>query len=617
MRKTINARFVPATGLVLLGCLLGFLFGFRELELQQYFGWKNLCWRTIADFSLNGAIAGFVFTLFFLLSWQIGGMLTPDRRRRIRTVIGAWLSGAALLVLLWEKIPAVLAKGGSLPFFCSDLFSFETFFQRALSLKLLDTPLLWGAIAAWFLLMHVLVGLAVRLLVRPGEIISPSMTSRHRLIVIFIVTILAVLVPQAGARLTRPSAAADRPNVLLISVDTLRPDRLGCYGGPAKTPNIDRLAERGIRLDNALSASPWTLPSHAGMLAGNHPEMLGIRQVTDKIPAKALLISEFLAAQGYATGAFVSHLFVSQTYGFDQGFDRFDYIASEQAADVARQAGRWIARQKRTWFALCHFFDPHWPFSLTGEADDDLLQTTNYARALRAAMKDPATARETWLPMYDREIERVDRAVGQLINLLQTRTMLENTVIILVADHGEAFGEYPHDNGEDVFDPARPGSFGHGITCQPSVMRVPFIVAGPRTGQLHPQGQVSLLEVPALIADLVHEIPPSLFMPLSSAWRGNAQKTKPLFVATHLGGEPRYGVYDKGQFVLSAVDVSFLDLTLKLPPVRHLKDEADQTLDEILDQFSRFPFDKYEPTTPLHPEQIERLKQLGYIGATP
>ncbi len=618
MRPIINTRYILAAGIVLLGCLLGFFFGFRELHSQHYFGWKHLCWRTIADLSLNGALAGFVFALFFLSSWRIGGLLTPDYRRRVRTVAGAWLLGAGLLILLWEKIPAVLAKGGSLPFFCSDLFSFETFFQRALSLKLLDTPLLWGVIAAWFLLLLVLVGLAVRLLVRPGEITTPATMSRRRLIIILTVTLVAVIVPQAGARLTRPSAPTDQPNILLISIDTLRPDRLGCYGGPARTPNIDRLAERGTRLDNALSASPWTLPSHAAMLSGKHPADLGIRAVTDKIPAEATLVSEYLLAKGFATAAFVSHLFVSQVYGFEQGFERFDYIASEQASDVARQAGEWIEAQNKSWFVLCHFFDPHWPYSLTGEADDDLRQTKDYARALRAAVKDPASARDTWLPIYDKEIERVDQAIGQLLNVLARKNMLDNTAILLVADHGEAFGEYPSEDGEDRFDPAQPGVFGHGITCQPSVIRVPFIVYGANLENVNTQSQVSLSEVPALIAAIIGEAPHFTFTELSSAWTRQERPTDPLVVETSLGGKARFGVYDNGQFLLSPVDVSYLDLHLSLPARRkHITDDGGAKLNGELEQYLARYYKKSDERVVLSPNEIERLKQLGYIGATP
>jgi|GEM_PF-4884935 len=634
MRQQVNARFVLAAALVLCGCLVGYALGWLEIHRQGYsgllsydmdnlllqdpFGWRFLNWRVMATNSMNGTIAGVFLTVLFLLSWRISGWLTPGRERRIYSFIGGWALGIVWLISMWELIPPALAHGGTLPFFCPDVNAFNTFLHRAFTLKLSDAPLLWSIAAGWLLVAQLIVGVIVRLTMRKGSTTTPVPVNKIWLIAVCCLIGLAAFVPQAGAIISRPTLHSHEPNILLISVDTLRPDRLGCYGGPAKTPNIDYLAEHGIRLDNALSASPWTLPSHAAMLTGNYPAYLGIHAVTDKVPADATLVSEYLLAKGFATAAFVSHLFVSQVYGFDQGFERFDYIASEQAADVARQAGEWIKAQNKRWFVLCHFFDPHWPYSLTDEADDDLRQTKDYARALRAALKDPALARDTWLPMYDKEIERVDRAIGQLIDILKTKNVLGNTAIILVADHGEAFGEYPREDGEEVFDPQQPGTFGHGVTCQPSVVRVPFIVYGTDLEKVDTQRQVSLLEVPALIAAIVKKSPYFTFAELSPAWTREDRRTEPLVVETSLGGKAQFGVYENGQFLLSPVDVSYLDLQLSLPARIKLNEgESGYWLNSKLNHFLDRYYKNSDEQVTLSPEEIKRLKQLGYIGATP
>ena len=268
-------------------------------------------------------------------------------------------------------------------------------------------------------------------------------------------------------------------NVLLITVDTLRLDRVGAFGGrPGLTPTIDRLASEGLRLTRAYSAAPLTLPSHASILTGVSPPVHGLRtnglfRLGPNIPTLATI----LKTAGYRTGAFVGAFVLDARFGLNRGFDVYDDRYGEKptddpaegaerpAAEVVRPAGAWILASRQSpvvsrqsvdsrqslnqpsaisdqpWFAWVHLYDPHEPYR---------------APEPYASQHEP----------YDAEVAYADAMIGRLLDDLRTAHQLDHTVIMIAADHGESLGEH--------------GERTHGVFVYDVTMRVPWIIWTPR-----------------------------------------------------------------------------------------------------------------------------------------
>ena len=255
--------------------------------------------------------------------------------------------------------------------------------------------------------------------------------------------------PVQPGQVVQPGAAAGF-NVLLITLDTTRRDRLGCYGyGPAQTPTIDSLVACGIRFDDAVASSPLTLPSHATMLTGLYPVNHGARDNgTTHLPTDRVTLAEVLRARGYDTAAFVSCFVLEQRFGLAQGFDVYDFQVtpeghrpdladvSERAADVVTDAAtEWLdGRQEATaaapFFLWVHYFDPHHPY------ESPLGKTARFAGR-----------------PYDAEIAFVDTQLRRLLDALGEHGLRERTLIALVTDHGEALSEhFEQTHGYYIYD---------------------------------------------------------------------------------------------------------------------------------------------------------------------
>ena len=155
-----------------------------------------------------------------------------------------------------------------------------------------------------------------------------------------------------GAPTLAPERAADRTNVLIVLIDTLRADALGCYGNPQDlTPNIDRFAERSIRFEKSRSASSWTLPSHASLFTSLLPIEHGLHTPTHSLDEKLECLAEVFQQAGFRTGAFTDGGMVSTPYGLNQGFDRFDY-SGKGVTDVTRDALAWLRSRTSPYFCF-------------------------------------------------------------------------------------------------------------------------------------------------------------------------------------------------------------------------------------------------------------------------
>jgi arylsulfatase A-like enzyme/Tfp pilus assembly protein PilF len=269
-------------------------------------------------------------------------------------------------------------------------------------------------------------------------------------------------------------------NLLLISVDTLRPDHLGCYGyTDIRTPNIDRLAAEGTRFTDVTSAVPLTLPSHTTILTGLYPPSHGIRDnAYMALPREIGTLAETLRDEGYSTFAVVAAFVLDSRYGLDQGFDIYDddlsggrqpreFNYTEITADeVTRKSVAYLRQTKEPFFAFVHYYDPHTTYD----------PPEPYGTIYKARP-------------YDGEIAYTDQAIGRLIDYLREENLLERTLVVLVSDHGEGLGQ--HD------EPT------HGVLVYQATLHVPLIIRAPEASHLREiLSPGSAVETPVSLVDI-------------------------------------------------------------------------------------------------------------------
>ena len=243
-----------------------------------------------------------------------------------------------------------------------------------------------------------------------------------------------------------------RLNVLLITLDTTRADRLGVYGyAQARTPNLDAITRNGVMFSNAYCQVPLTLPSHCSIMTGTTPLAHGVHNNgTYVLGPDKLTLAKVLKGKGYKTAAFVASFSVDSRFGLDQGFDIYDDNYQEDSPFKALNAERkaeqvlaaftpWFDKLRdEPFFCWVHFFDPHLPYS------------------------PPSPYREEFKDrLYDGEIAYMDYVIGELLRKVKERNLLGRTLIVVAGDHGEAFNEK--------------GEAGHGIFLYEMAMRVPLI----------------------------------------------------------------------------------------------------------------------------------------------
>jgi arylsulfatase A-like enzyme/tetratricopeptide (TPR) repeat protein len=280
----------------------------------------------------------------------------------------------------------------------------------------------------------------------------------------------------------QPRAAFDRrpdQNILLVTIDTLRADALGSYGGSARTPNLDALAAHGTRFDFAHAHAVLTRPSHASILTGTYPYENGVRDHSGyRLKPGLPTLASLLKAQAFDTGAFVGGVPLERRFGLDGGFDVYDdrfgrtgntsdfALAERPAGEVVAAALKWIGGRQGRWFAWVHVFDPHAPY----------------------APPPPFDAEYAGRP-YQGEVAYVDQALGPLLEAAGRSG--RPTMVVVTSDHGEGLGDH--------------GELTHGLLAYETTLRVPLIVAQlgkPEAGSRNPvAGDVS--HYPARHVDLV------------------------------------------------------------------------------------------------------------------
>ena len=401
-----------------------------------------------------------------------------------------------------------------------------------------------------------------------------------------------------------------RLNVLLISVDTLRADRLGSYGhAGAQTPVLDRLAAGGARFAQVTTVAPLTLPAHASLLTGTFPTHHGVRDNGQfYLGEQHVTLAETLKAAGYRTGGFIGAFVLDRRWGIAQGFDTYvdDFdlskyqlavgidAAQRPANEVVDRAIAWLQQDSRQpFFAWVHLYDPHAPYS----APDAF--ASRFTRDMHGA--------------YDGEVAFTDAQIGRLLESLGDAR--DHTLVVVVGDHGESLGEHQEQQ--------------HGFFIYDAVTQVPLIVAGiPGMRPLVVSGQVSIVDVmpTILAATQALDIPRTQGRSLLPAIEGGPLEerlalSESWYPRFHYGWSELVAVRDGRYKFISAPRRELYDTRTDPGETRNLAAENTNLADALQRALGDIRRQTGSDGTvqapqPVDPEVEERLRALGYVGGS-
>ncbi|OGD21191.1 MAG: hypothetical protein A2W03_10465 [Candidatus Aminicenantes bacterium RBG_16_63_16] len=403
-----------------------------------------------------------------------------------------------------------------------------------------------------------------------------------------------------------------KPNVILITLDTTRADRLGCYGyGGARTPNLDALAARGILFEQAATSSPLTLPAHCSIMTGMYPTYHGVRiNGNAALSEEQTTIAEVLSKQGYTCGAFIGAFVLDGRWGLNQGFqhydDQFDLKkykhldlgAIQRPGNLVMDAALgWLDGQKgNPFFAWIHLYDPHTPY------EPPEPYRSEFGRGGLAGL-------------YDGEIAFMDEQIGRCVTWLEKNGLDKNTVLVLIGDHGEGLGSH----GEGT----------HGYYIYEYALHVPFIVVTPfeTLRGLRVASQVRAVDVFPTLLELAGAAPPSMTQGpslLDLMFRPGKKVVAPAYAesmspnlqfgwsALHSLRTPRYKYIDAPLAELYDLSRDAEEQTNLLAQAPDIARKMKADLDRLMAETSRGA-----PTPQaanLDKETMERLTALGYVG---
>ncbi|MFC2173429.1 sulfatase [Acidobacteriota bacterium] len=453
-----------------------------------------------------------------------------------------------------------------------------------------------------------------------------------------------------------PSSCNDRipdspPNLLLITMDTVRADHLSCYGYARKTsPIIDRLASQGVRFEDAYCEVPITAPSHATMLTGLHPSRHGVRTNGLYVlnPGRRTL-AEILEEKGYQTAAFLGAIPLDHRFGLNQGFQVYDddFSSSElsgkakqdwygikvingerRASEVVKRALSWLRhRDENPFFLWVHLFDPHSPYAPPPPFTRKFYPADPAASAIDSLkpVKDLGHPWHEWLEpyrdlrypiaLYDGEIAYADNQVGKLLEGLEESGEDQRTVICLVADHGESLTEHNY-------------YFFHGDLLYEPSLRIPWLMVYPSNldAGLTVKGRVQLADLMPTVLDLLGvELPAGLDgTSLVPAIKGaQINENRPILHEALLRDGSGKGVraIRSGDFKLIAYPDGKIELfNIAQDPVetfniaKENNDLAMKLHAELKDLESKLeaPGQEQQREGILDPQALEALRSLGY-----
>lgn len=436
-----------------------------------------------------------------------------------------------------------------------------------------------------------------------------------------------------------------RFNLILVSIDTLRPDHLGCYGyGRATSPTIDRLASEGVRFAHAFSSTTWTLPAHLALLTGLPDLVHGTISEAKKLDENRITLAEILKKNGYRTWGVFTAPFLLPRWGFGQGFDLYYdaslFDKSLDGPEMLRASERGqttpgaldkveelLSRDlKGPFFLFLHLFDVHPDFD--PPPPYDRMFDPDYSGPLngRDIMNNPAVRPDMerrdldhLIALYDGEIRYVDEVgIKRLLAILEKRDLLEQTLLVMTSDHGEEFFEH--------------GVFGHRQNLYDTTLRIPLILWGPRRipSGLVIEEQARMIDILPTVLDLLglKQSPESLGESLAPLFQERSQKAeaRPLFCEVQTNEIYLEGLrQEQDKFIRDYKNDRrvFFDLIAdpqeKNPWLDPEKEEFRLAMDRFLSL--RWELVSYRDSLSwsasdapkLDPELRERLRSLGYI----
>jgi len=401
-----------------------------------------------------------------------------------------------------------------------------------------------------------------------------------------------------GYRVGYPAA-----NVVLVTIDTLRADRLGSYGyATAETPRLDALAREGTRFEQAVSGTPLTLPSHTTIMTSMNPTRHGVRDnAAFELPADAHLLAEVFEQAGYDTGAFVGAYVLHSRWGLAPGFatydDDFEFGGDdvtpghvERRGDaVLESALPWLRQQReQPFFAWIHLYDPHAPY----------------------AAPEPYGSR--FAEPYDGEVAYTDALIGEILDTLEQQGVAGETIVLVTADHGEALGDH--------------GEPGHGLFLYDSTIMVPLILRLPdgRGAGMEVADQVRLIDIAPTLLDLTGLPLPdtyggaSLVPFLEGGGEARPAYSETFFPRYHFGWQEMHALRSGGYKYILAPKPELYDVASDGGELVNLVNDETDRADLLREQIEDLLDDAVASDRgQLSADAAQRLRALGYIGSAP
>ena len=404
---------------------------------------------------------------------------------------------------------------------------------------------------------------------------------------------------------SQPERSTLRPlNVVVVTIDTLRPDHLQCYGDEnIRTPTIDALAQRGVLFENAVAQAPLTPPSHASIFTGQYPTVHHVRNTGGFIlPSSARPLAKILQEQGWDTAAFVSSAVLKKVVGFNNGFAVYDDEMPRQGSkeefgeDAERPGGetvdralRWLnAQSGKPYFLWVHLYDPHLPYN------------------------PPSPFKEEYKGRpYDGAIAYADEQVGRLLDAVKKKAPADKTIVAVLSDHGESLSEH--------------GEFTHGVFLYDATLRIAFLMAGPGIpAGLRVKQQVRSIDfLPTLISLLGGSAPNDIQgVTLTPAFSGAKTNTaisyeETLYPKLALGWAELRAIRTNHWKYIRAPKPELYDLTQDsretINVIQQHPDEVAKLAAQLNTMVGSSPSERVELKM-IDERQMDQLKSLGYLG---
>ncbi len=402
------------------------------------------------------------------------------------------------------------------------------------------------------------------------------------------------------------TARKSQPNVILITIDTLRADHIGCYGfTDIQTPTLDGLAHDGVLFQRAISQVPLTWPSHAAILTGTYPFQNGVQDFTGQpLEARFRSVAQAFKAHGYATGAVVSAFVLDRSWGLARGFDFYDDAFSAETFQkkdiglVDRKAGEsvnhaiaWLNKNpRRPFFFWLHLYDPHSPYD----------PPEPYRSQYRAHP-------------YDGEIAYADQELGRLVAWLKSKHAYDQTMVVVLSDHGESLG----DHGEKE----------HGFFIYNSTVHIPLIVKPPDGSGIH-AGSVNmpvetidvaptLLQV-AGIKDQIQNQFETKGLFGAQANPADQAYSETFYPFSSFGWSPLHGLETSRYHYIEAPEPELYDVQADPGEKNNLASQQTATVAVLKEKLQTLlrekPFSPGQANAALNPDAQEKLRALGYVA---